>query len=334
MKRMLCVVILFLMCVATSYGQYNGECWVISGGDTVYKLHANGNADPTVIPNLTQASAAEVNPTNGVAWIAISASNAVYRFDQAAQPPEEQFIQAPAIERPNMISVNPADGTVWVAWLNGVSKLSSDGKQILTQIIPQGGNPNVETGRFNVAVNPKDGSVWVADARGPINRYDANGVQIATGPTMQEPKGGIAVDYEGNAWVADNQFSSLIRISPTGEQLVKLDLPSPTSPRVNPKDGSVWVVSEQSMLVNLTADGTKTTEVVEADGTTVPGFLVGRTIVAISFSPTDEGIWVADLVGGPAFQGEVSKFSTDGKKLFANPIPQPSSVSVGYWEAN
>ena len=62
---------LFVMCVATSYGQYNGECWVVSGGDTVYKLHANGNADPTVIPNLAQASAAEVNPTNGVAWIAI-----------------------------------------------------------------------------------------------------------------------------------------------------------------------------------------------------------------------------------------------------------------------
>ena len=91
MKKMFWVAILFVMCVATSYGQYNGECWVVSGGDTVYKLHANGNADPTVIPNLAQASAAEVNPTNGVAWIAISASNAVYRYDQAAQPPDEPF---------------------------------------------------------------------------------------------------------------------------------------------------------------------------------------------------------------------------------------------------
>ena len=142
MKKMFLVVALFMMCVATSYGQYNGECWVVSGGDTVYKLHANGNADPTVIPNLTQATAAEVNPTNGVAWIAISASNAVFRFDQSTN----EFTQAPVIERPNMISVNPADGTVWVAWLNGVSKLSSDGKQILAQVIPEGGPPNVETG--------------------------------------------------------------------------------------------------------------------------------------------------------------------------------------------
>ena len=318
MKKMLWVAILFLMCVATSYGQYNGECWVISEGTTVYKLHANGNADPTVIPNLTQASAAEVNPTNGVAWIAISASNAVFRFDQTTG----DFTQAPAIERPNMISVNPADGTVWVGWLNGVSKLSSDGTQILAQVIPQGGNPNVETGRFNVAVNPKDGSVWIADARGPINRYDANGNQIATGPTMQEPKAGLAVDYEGNAWVADSQFNALIRISPTGQQLVKLDMPSPTSPRVNPKDSSVWVVSEQSMLVNLSSDGAKINE-----------FLGGMAVVAISLSPADNGIWVADMLGA-TFTGEVSKYATNGTKLFANPIPQPSSVSVGYWESN
>ena len=330
MKKMFLVVALFMICVATSYGQYNGECWVVSGGDTVYKLHANGNADPTVIPNLAQASAAEVNPTNGVAWIAISASNAVFRFDQATN----EFTQAPVIERPNMISVNPADGTVWVAWLNGVSKLSSDGKQILAQVVPEGGPLNVETGRFNVAVNPKDGSVWITDARGPINRYDANGNQIATGPTMQEPKGGVAVDYEGNAWVADSQFNTLIRLSPGGQELLKITITNPISPRVNPKDGSVWVVSEQSMLVNLLADGTKTTEILEEDGTKTPGFLAGRTIVAISVSPTDNSIWVADLVGGATFTGEVSKFSTNGTKLFANPIPQPSSVSVGFWEGN
>ena len=319
MKKVFWVAVLFVMCVATSYGQYNGECWVVSGGDTVYKLHANGNADPTVIPDLTQASAAEVNPANGVAWIAISAANAVFRFDQSTG----EFTQAPAIERPNMISVNPADGTVWVAWLNGVSKFSSDGKQILAQVVPEGGPPNVETGRFNVAVNPKDGSCWVTDARGPINRYDANGTLIATGPTMREPKAGVAVDYEGNAWVADSQFSTLLRVSATGQELVKITtIPSPTSPRINPKDGSVWVVSSQSMLVNLSADGSKMSE-----------FAAGMAVVGISLSPADNGIWVADMLGA-TFTGEVSKFSTNGTKLFANPIPQPSSVSAGFWEGN
>ena len=225
-----------------------------------------------------------------------------------------------------MISVNPADGTVWVAWLNGVLKLSSDGKQILAQVFPADYNPerpNVETGRFNVAVNPKDGSCWVTDARGPINRYDANGTLIATGPVMQEPKAGIAVDYEGNAWVADSQFSTLLRVSATGQELVKITtISSPTSPRINPKDGSVWVVSSQSMLVNLSADGTKVSE-----------FAAGMAVVGISLSPADNGIWVADMLGA-TFTGEVSKFSTNGTKLFANPIPQPSSVSAGFWEGN
>ncbi len=327
MKKMLWVAMLFVMCVATSYGQYNGECWVVSGGDTVYKLHANGNADPTVIPNLTQASAAEVNPTNGVAWIAISASNAVFRFDPT-QSPEEQFIQSPEIKRPSMIAVNPADGTVWVAGLSGVWKLSSDGKQILAQVLPEDSNPSAgaegftETGRFNVAVNPKDGSCWITDARGPIGRYDANGNRLAAAPAMKEPKGGVTVDYEGNAWVADSQFNTLVRLSPTGQELAKLTITNPVSPRVNPKNGSVWVVAEQSMLVNLSADGTKIGE-----------FPAGMAVVGISLSPADDGIWVADILGA-TFTGEVSKFSTNGTKLFGNPIPQPSSVSVGFWEGN
>ena len=62
-------------------------------------------------------------------------------------------------------------------------------------------------------------------------------------------------------------------------------------------------------------------------------FLQGWLLSEISLSPSDNGIWVADLLGA-TFSGEVSKFSTSGTKLFANPIPQPSSVSVGFWEGN
>ena len=318
MKKLFWILILSVMCAATSYGQYNGECWVISRGDTVYKLHANGSADPTVIPNLTQASDAEVNPTNGVAWIAISASNAVFRYDPAAA---ESFTQAPAIERPNMISVNPADGTIWVAGLNGVWKISSDGTQILAQVIPTGGAPNVETGRFGVAVNPKDGSCWITDARGPIGRYDANGNQVATAPPMKEPKGGVTVDYQGNAWVADTQNNLLVRLSPNGEELARVtELKNPISPSVNPKDGSVWVAANNSMLVNLSPTGKKVKE-----------FPCGMAIVAVRVSPADGGIWVADMLGD-TYQGQVSKWTSAGKRLFKNDIPQPSTVSIGYWE--
>ena len=265
MKKFYWVVMLFVMCVATSYGQYNGECWVVSGGDTVYKLHENGNADSQIIPNLTQASAAEVNPADGVVWIAVSAANTVYRYN----PNTGDFGEIPDINRPNMIAINPADGSAWIAGYDGVKKVSgvldAETKQILWKVVA-----TISAHEPAVAVNPKDGSAWITNARGPIARYDATGNKIADAPAMGEPKS-VTVDYEGNAWIADSQHSVLMRVSPTGQKLVEItDIPNPTSPRINPIDGSVWVVSQQSMLINLKEDGTKTTEVIEEDGTTTP----------------------------------------------------------------
>ena len=303
------IVILLGVTVATSYGQYNGECWVVSGGETIYKLYANGQADPTVIPNLTQASAAEVNPADGVVWIAVSAANTVYRYN----PNSGAFAEIPDITRPNQIAINPVDGSAWIAGLDAVKKVSGDSTQVVAAI------PAHEPA---VAVNPKDGSAWITNARGPIARYDSAGNKIADAPTMGEPKG-VSVDYEGNAWIADSQHSVLMRVSASGQKLVEItDIPNPTSPRINPIDGSLWVVSQQSMLINLGPDGTKKTE-----------FLAGMAIVAITLSPADDGIWIADLLG-ETFQGEISKWNSAGQPLFKNPIPQPSSVSVGYWTGN
>lgn len=319
MKKMIWVVMLFLMCVATGYGQYNGECWVVSGGVSVYKLHANGAADPNAIQDLTNASAVEVNPTNGIVWIAASAGDAVFRYDPAAG----SFTQAPVIKKPSGISINPADGTVWIAGLDGVRKISADGKSVLAQVIPPDGPANIDVGRFNVAVNPKDSSCWITDGKGPIGRYDANGNKVATGPPMKEPKGGLSVDYQGNVWVADTRHNTLVRLSPTGDVLVKKeDIMGPVSPSVNPKDGSVWVAANGNMLINLSPTGTKVKE-----------FEAGITIVAVSYSPADGEIWVADLLG-PTFGGEVSKWTANGQKRFANNIPTPSTVSIGFWEGN
>ena len=242
-KQMFWVAMLLLLCVATGYGQYNGECWVVSKGDTVYKLYADGNADPQVIPNLPQASAAEVNPADGVVWIAVSAANTVYRYN----PNTGDFLAIPDINRPNMVSINPADGSAWIAGYDGVKKVVEtqldDGTRALQAVV------TIPAHEPAVAVNPKDGSAWITNARGPIERYDAAGTKIADAPTMGEPKG-VTVDYEGNAWIADSQHSVLMRVSPSGQKLVEItDIPNPTSPRINLVDGSVWVVSQQSMLV-------------------------------------------------------------------------------------
>ena len=323
MKKMVWAVMLLLMCVSFGHAEYNGECWIVSSGMTVYKLHANGKGDPTAIENLTNASDVQVNPANGIVWIAVSASNTVFRYNPTAGTPEEALTQSPAIKSPTGISINPSDGTVWIAGLDGVRKVSADGTSFLAEIIPPDGPANQDAGRFSVVVNPKDGSCWIADGKGPIARYDANGNKLATAPPMKEPKGGMSVDYQGNVWVADTQNNTLVRLSPDGKELVKIpDIKAPVSPSVNPKDGSVWVASNNNLLLKISPAGAieKTYE-------------VGMAIVAVSYSPAEEEIWIADMLGA-TFSGEVSKWTANGQRRFAIAVPQPSKVSIGFWEGN
>lgn len=319
MKKLLNTIVLSLiMCVAIAHAQYNGECWIVSNGDTVYKLHANGAGDPSAIQDLTSASDVQVNPANGIVWIAVLAANAVFRYDPVAGT----FAQSPAIKSPTGISVNAADGTVWVACMDGVRKISADAKSILAEVIPPDGPANLEAGRFSVVVNSKDGSCWIADGKGPIARYDANANKLADAPPMNEPKGGMSVDYQSNVWIADTQNHSLVRLSPDGKQLVKLELQGPVSPSVNPKDGSVWVASNNNLLLKISATGV-----------TEKTYEVGMAIVAVSYSPAEEAIWIADLLGA-TFGGEVSKWTVNGQQRFAIPVPAPSKVSIGFWEGN
>ncbi len=303
------ILVLIVVLLSPLHANYNGECWVVSGGDTVYKLNADGLADPTIIPGLTQAQAAVVNPQNGVVWIAVSAANAVFRFD----PTTNAFAQLPPIERPHSVSVNPTDGTVWIGGINTVQKFSADGSQVLATI----------TGVHEptVAVNSTDGSCWVTDSRGTIARYSAAGAAAATSPVkLKEPKYVSVNSTSGNAWVTDPHGNVIVKLSPSGQELLRVtDLKLPSSPSVNQRDGNLWVVADGNTLVKLSANGQKLLE--------VPA---GMAVLSICASSQDGSVWVADQFGS-TFQGGVSKFSADGQQLFENPIPQPSFVSVGNW---
>ena len=312
--QMLSVMLVLIVVSLTSlHANYNGECWVVSGGDTVYKLNADGLADPTIIPGLTQAQAAVVDPQSGMVWIAVSAANAVYRFDPAEPDPNQQFITLPPIERPHAVSINPTDGTVWIGGINTVQKFSANGTQILASI----------TGVHEpeVAVNTTDGSCWVTDSRGTIARYSAAGAVAATSPVkLSEPKYVAVNSQSGNAWVTDPHAGVIVKLNPSGQEVLRItDLKLPGSPSVDQRSGNLWVVADSSTLVKLSADGQKLME--------IPA---GMVILSISVYSQDGSVWVADQFGS-TFQGGVSKFSADGQQLFENPIPQPSFVSVGNW---
>jgi streptogramin lyase len=303
------MLVLIVVSLASLHANYNGECWVVSGGDTVYKLNADGLADPTIIPGLTQAQAAVVDPQSGIVWIAVSAANAVYRFD----PLTVVFTKLPPIERAHAVSVNPTDGTVWIGGINTVQKFSADGTQILASI----------TGVHEpeVAVNTTDGSCWVTDSRGTIARYSAAGAVAATSPVkLSEPKYVAVNSQSGNAWVTDPHAGVIVKLNPSGQEVLRItDLKLPGSPSVDQRSGNLWVVADSSTLVKLSADGQKLME--------IPA---GMVILSISVYSQDGSVWVADQFGS-TFQGGVSKFSADGQQLFENPIPQPSFVSVGNW---
>ena len=312
LKALIAFAILSSFALADTEAAYNGECWVVSGGDTVRKLYADGSVDPAGIPGLTQAQSAEVNPKNGVVWISVSAANAAFRYDPAATDENDVFKTISGIPGARSISINLGDGTVWIGGKSVVKKISADGTQVLAEI---SGVHEPE-----VSVNPTDGSCWVTDSRGSATRYDANGAAVAQGPKLKEPKFVAVNPKTGNAWVADTQASVLVKLNPAGQELLRItDISNPTSPEVNSKDGGLWLVSNASMLVKLTPSGQKTME--------VPA---GMAILAIAVDGTDGGVWVADQIGS-TFQGEVSKFSASGEKLFGVPIPMPSHVSVGNW---
>ena len=307
------MLVLIVASLNPLHASYNGECWVISGGDTVYKLNADGLADPTIIPGLTQAQAAVVNPQNGIVWIAVSAANVVYRFNPASQDQNQMFIKLPPVERPHSVSVNPTDGTVWIGGINSVQKFSADGAQVLATV----------TGVHEptVAVNSTDGSCWVTDSRGTIARYSAAGAVAATSPVkLKEPKYVAVNSQSGNAWVTDPHANVIVKLSPSGQELLRVaDLKLPSSPSVNQKNGTLWVVADGNTLVKLSTDGQQLMQ--------VPA---GMAVLSICVSSQDNSVWVADQFGS-TFQGGVSKFSADGQQLFENPIPQPSFVSVGNW---
>ena len=309
LQMLLVVLVLIGVSLTSLHANYNGECWVVSGGDTVYKLNADGLADPTIIPGLTQAQAAVIDPKSGVVWIAVSAANLVFRFD----PSTAAFAQLPPIERPHSVSVNPTDGTVWVGGINTVQKFSADGSQVLATV----------TGVHEptVAVNSTDGSCWVTDSRGTIARYSASGAVAATSPVkLTEPKYVAVNSTSGNAWVTDPHAGVIVKLNPSGQELLRItDLQLPGSPSVNQRNSNLWVVANSNTLVKFSPDGQKLME--------IPA---GMAILSISVYSQDGSVWVADQFGS-TFQGGVSKFSADGQQLFENPVPQPSFVSVGNW---
>ncbi len=243
-----------------------------------------------------------------------------------------QATQIAGFSQPLSLSVNPADGSCWVADTDAVKvrKLSADGQGV-AELNSTSTPPAFTTNPRSVSVDPRDGSCWVA-AFNTIYKYSSDAKQLSKLDGFNEPS--IAVNpTTGECWVADSNNVRVVKLSPEGKQLcVTKTTGKPNSLSVNPVDGSCWVLdTDNHKALKLSSDGKILVEVSVAPAT---GLMASTCLTASS----DGGCWVAIAID--MMNDKVIKLSADGKKVLEVPgFSMPSGLAFdpsdnGCWVAD
>lgn len=218
-----------------------------------------------------------------------------------------QATTIPGFSQPLSLSINPTDGSVWVADTDAVRvrKLSATG-QDLFELNSTSTPPAFTTNPRSVSVDPRDGSCWVA-VFDKIYKYSADGKELFKLENFGEPV--ISVNpTNGQCWVADANNFRVVRFSPDGKQLGQTKTAGkPNSISVNPTDNSCWVLdTDNHRALKIAADGSKLVDVPVAPGTR----LMASTFISAS---SDGGCWIALAVD--MVNDWVIKLSADGTQV-------------------
>lgn len=208
--------------------------------------------------------------------------------------------------QPLSISINPNDGSVWIADTDAIriKKLSSTGKELLTiDKVLDNQQP------ISVAVDPKDGSCWAATAT-TLYKFSAEGKQILKKEGFNEPSL-IVNPKNSECWIADSNNARIVKLSPDGKELAVMTVEGISQPKsisINPDNDTCWVLDPFSMnAVKLSADG----KVLVKASVSPPG---GATIATSVSASSDGGCWVSIVVDfTKPNQDIVVKLSADGK---------------------
>ena len=244
-----------------------------------------------------------------------------------------EAIPIPGFSQPLSISINPSDGSVWVADTDAVRvrKLSAAGQDLL-EISGVTDPPAFTTTPRSVAVDPKDGSCWVG-TQFTVFKFSSDGKQLAKVEGFNEPI--VAVNpTNSDCWVADSSNARVVRLSAAGAQLAVMQVEGVTQPKsisINPNDGVCWVMDAFSRkVVKFSPSGQtllETTAISE-----------GHPIMATSLCMSlDGGVWVAVMVD--MMNDVVIKLSADGKQIlkidgFQMPSGLASDNDGGCWVAD
>ncbi len=155
---------------------------------------------------------------------------------------------------PVCVSVNTTDRSCWVANGEQVVHLGTDGAELW--------RGDGFEGAIAVSANSADGSCWVADA-GQVIHLGADGAELwrGTGPVYACS---VSVNSsDGSCWVADDDGNQVYHLASDGSQLWSGTFTRPVAVAVNATDGSCWLmeakaepgVHDNVYLVHLSSSG-------------------------------------------------------------------------------
>jgi len=183
------------------------------------------------------------------------------------------------------VSVNPADGSGWVAASGGVMHLSAAG-EILLQPYERG------VSVLSVSVNSEDGSCWAACwawGEGYVVHLSATGAELWRSTNLIRPTLVAVNRDDGSCWIAENPTdgseAAAIRVAADGTELARtegFDVVSALA--VNYAEGTCWVSDVPSGTVYRLAETGR--ELWSGTGFGSP--------VSLSVDPDDGSCWVAD----------------------------------------
>jgi Calx-beta domain/Cadherin-like beta sandwich domain len=268
----------------------------------------------------------DASPIDGGLWVADAVNDRVFRLDPNGVP-----LFAVPHRAPVAVWADPRDGGAWISEevdLPGgnvqslLVKLSSDGEELVRV---SGFSGFISS----ISGDAPHGNIWIGDRFanevvilfGEDSELDGYDASPAEGPSHRRIAGfyepeSVSVNPnddsqgEGNVWVGNRIPGQVIKLSPSGSELVR-EVPSigqeVRQVEVNPLDGSVWVMSDPTAgtVTNFSSVGQ------ELRSVTIAG-----NIATIALDPPHEVIWLGTQMG------EVLAFSFDGKELLSFELPE------------
>jgi DNA-binding beta-propeller fold protein YncE len=229
---------------------------------------------------------------------------------------------------PASVSVNPSDGSCWVASVGYCSSPYADRRTHVGASVVKVAGSGMELLRFTaisspaaVAVNPTDGSCWVSDADlGQIIHLSADGAELWRGGDVTSPFSLSANPRDGSCWVADEgvwdpsqaKYTNAVvaHLAADGRELWRTTtFTGACTVAVDPRDGSCWVADSEATpgsgrtLVHLAEDGS------EISGSACPG-----SPWAMAVNPSDGSVWASAYDQEAKIQ-TVAHIAADGRLL-------------------